>query len=264
MAARERRIRQRFRIGLPLAGAVLLTALVWGLLPLDTVPDAPAHPAVVAGICWAGQLWFVGYALDPKRAVGPLWRYVLGVANAVTLVRGGLYAVVAGFVVVPSASTLAWVPALAYGAGVALDALDGTLARTVGEETRLGEHLDMAFDTFGFVVAPLVAVSWGYLPVWYLSLSAARYVYRGGLGWRRRRGRPVYDPPDSDLGRYLAGVQMVFLTAALAPAVPRDLIWTLAPVVLAPSLGVFARDFLVASGRLGNRPQASADAQPTD
>jgi CDP-diacylglycerol--glycerol-3-phosphate 3-phosphatidyltransferase len=89
------------------------------------------------------------------------------------------------------------------------------------------------------------------LPVWYLSISAARYVFLAGVRWRRFRGRRVFDRPDSDLGKYLAGVQMAFVTVALAPAVPTELIHGVAPLVLAPSLAVFGRDFLIASGRLG-------------
>jgi len=165
----------------------------------------------------------------------------------------GIGAVVAGFVVVPAGTSLVWVPALAYGTGVVLDKLDGVAARTVGDVTVLGRRLDMAFDTFGFVVAPLVAVLWGQLPVWYLSLSAARFVYRGGIAWRQFRSRPLFTEPDSDIGRYLAGVQMVFLTVALAPVIPTWLVWAVAPFVLVPSLLIFSRDFLTVSGRLSTR-----------
>jgi len=122
---------------------------------VDATSQWGLFPAVVAGVCWAGQLWYVGYGLDPGRLTGGFWRRLLGLANVVTLVRGALYAVVAGFVVVPSETALAWVPALCYGTGVALDKLDGIVARTVGRQTELGRRLDMAFDTFGFVVAPL-------------------------------------------------------------------------------------------------------------
>jgi len=65
---------------------------------------------------------------------------------------------------------------------------------------------------------------------------------------RRASGLPVFDRPDSDLGKYLAGVQMIFLTAVLLPAVPTDLGWRLAPIVLTPSLAVFGRDILAISG----------------
>jgi CDP-diacylglycerol--glycerol-3-phosphate 3-phosphatidyltransferase len=240
-------------VGLPLLAATALVALLFRLLPADAAWRWGVSPAVVAGAVWAGQLWYVGFRLDAGRLGGAFWRRLFGLANAVTLVRGALYAVVAGFVVVPPSTALAWAPALCYGFGVALDSLDGTVARTVGQETDIGRRLDMAFDTFGFVAAPLVAVSWGLLPVWYLALSAARYVFRGAVWQRRVRGLPVGDLPDSDLGRYLAGVQMVFVTIALAPPVPTDVVWTLAPLVLAPSLAVFTRDYLFVSGRLPRR-----------
>lgn len=234
------------RVGLPVVGALALTAVVGALFPADAMTRWAVHPAVVAGVCWAGQLWYAGRGLETVRP----WRYVFGMANTLTLLRGGLYAIVAGFLVVPATTDLVWVPAVCYGAGVVLDKLDGMVARTVGEQTTLGTRLDMAFDTFGFVVAPLLAVVWGRLPVWYLSISVARYVYLAGIRWRLLRGRPVLERPDSDLGKYLAGAQMLFITVTLVPTVPTRLVFTLAPVVLVPSLAVFARDFLVVSGRV--------------
>ncbi|WP_424014346.1 CDP-alcohol phosphatidyltransferase family protein [Halorubrum xinjiangense] len=251
-ARRRRSVRVGVGVGLPLVAAVALAALLFWLYPTDATGRWGLSPAVVASACWAGQLWYVGYRLDPERLAGRFWRRLFGLANAVTLVRGALYAVVAGFAVVPPGTSLAWAPALCYGAGVVLDNLDGTLARTLGQETEVGRRLDMAFDTFGFVAAPLVAVLWGLLPVWYLSISAARYVFRGAVWLRRVRGLPVGDLPDSDLGKYLAGVQMVFVTVALVPPVPTRLVWTVAPVVLLPSLAVFTRDYLFVSGRLSD------------
>jgi len=238
-----------FRLALPVAGALALAVFLRPLFDGAGMARWMFHPASVAGVCWAGQLWYAGRGVD--AIPGPAWRRVFGLANLLTLVRSGLYAVVAAFAVVAPAAELTWVPALCYGTGVVLDRLDGAVARTIGEQTELGTRLDMAFDTFGFVAAPMVAVLWGQLPVWYLSISAAKYVYLAGIYSRRLRGRPVFDPPDSDLGKHLAGVQMVFITVALVPPVPTALVWTVAPLVLAPSLLVFARDFLFVSGRLG-------------
>jgi CDP-diacylglycerol--glycerol-3-phosphate 3-phosphatidyltransferase len=110
----------------------------------------------------------------------------------------------------------------------------------------------MACDTVGFLVAPLVGVVWGSLPVWYLSISVARYLFKLGRGWRRRRGKPVYVLPESRVRRPLAGVQMAFITAALCPLVPRSVVWPAAAVVVTPSLVVFARDYLVVAGYLGD------------
>jgi CDP-diacylglycerol--glycerol-3-phosphate 3-phosphatidyltransferase len=88
--------------------------------------------------------------------------------------------------------------------------------------------------------------------VWYLSISVARYLFKLGRGWRRRRGKPVYVLPESRVRRPLAGVQMAFITAALCPLVPRSVVWPAAAVVVTPSLVVFARDYLVVAGYLGD------------
>jgi CDP-diacylglycerol--glycerol-3-phosphate 3-phosphatidyltransferase len=179
----------------------------------------------------------------------------------VTLGRGWLYAAVAGFLLVvpPTDSVWRWLPVLCYGGGAALDWVDGALARTVGRRSVLGEKLDMAFDTVGFLVAPLVGVVWGRLPLWYLSISVARYLFKAGRGWRRTRGRPVYDLPPSRLRRPLAGLQMAFITAALLPIVPVGAVRVAAAAVVVPSLAVFARDYLVVTGRL-RAPSETASA----
>jgi CDP-diacylglycerol--glycerol-3-phosphate 3-phosphatidyltransferase len=216
---------------------------------------APVTPAVVVVTLWtalAAYLVVTVSATPDGRAGG-----TLGLANSLTVARGGLYAVVAAFVTVPPTGRLAWVPAVCYGVGVVFDRLDGSVARTIGRETTLGRRLDMAFDSFGFVAAPLLAVAWGQLPVYYLSLSAARYVYRAGKYQRRLRGLPLYGPPESDLGRYLAGGQMVFLTIVMTPVVPPEPVALVAPLALAPSLGVFGRDYLFVSGRLPTGDEVS-------
>jgi CDP-diacylglycerol--glycerol-3-phosphate 3-phosphatidyltransferase len=252
---RSRSARLGIGIGIPLLAALCFALVLVQLFPAESVGGSALYPAAIAGAAWAGQLWYVGYSLrpDPELVGGDVWRRLFGLANALTLLRGALYAIVAGFLVVPADTDLAWVPALCYGVGVALDKLDGTVARTVGQPTAIGSRLDTAFDTFGFVAAPLVAVLWGLLPVWYLSISAARYVFLAGVHARRLRGLRVYDRPDSDLGKYLAGVQMAFITVALVPAAPTGLVRTVAPAVLAPSLIVFGRDYLAVSGRLPGR-----------
>ncbi|WP_394327142.1 CDP-alcohol phosphatidyltransferase family protein [Halodesulfurarchaeum formicicum] len=237
-------------VGIPLVGAILLTLTLRTLYPLERVDTGVLDPAILAGLFLAAQWTYVNHSLVPAAATDRLLGGVLGIANTLTLLRGALYAVVAGFIVVPPEPPLVWVPAVAYGSGVVLDKLDGLIARSVGEETPLGARLDMAFDTFGFVAAPLVAVRWEFLPVWYLLLSAAKYVYRGGLAWRGQRDQPVYDLPESVIRRYLAGMQMVFLTIALVPVAPRRYVLAVAPFALAASLLVFARDYLVVTGRL--------------
>lgn len=212
---------------------------------------------VAAALPLGYVLWFLQSSLAQNRppagaavsdggfTVGP----TLGLANGITVVRGGLFAGLTGFVLVvpPTGSPWRWLPVAAYGLGAGLDWVDGLVARNAGRRTVLGEKLDMAFDTLGFLVAPLVGVAWGRIPVWYLSLSAARYLFKFGCWQRRRRGLAVGELPPSRLRRPLAGVQMAFITVALLPLVPPAVVRPAAAVVVVPSLALFLRDYLAVS-----------------
>jgi CDP-diacylglycerol--glycerol-3-phosphate 3-phosphatidyltransferase len=215
------------------------------------------------------------------EATEPVVYGTLGVANGVTLGRGWLFAWVAGCLLVPpeavasaasgaataggsgagaATAAWAWVPAVGYGVGAGLDYVDGAIASTVGTRTRLGERLDLAFDTMGFLVAPVVAVAWGALPVWYLGISAARYLFRFGCWVRDRRGLPVGDLPPSRVRRPLAGLQMAVVAFALLPLTSAAVAWPVATVAMVPSLAVFARDYLAVTGRFPEaNPNETAD-----
>lgn len=234
-------------------GSVLVLAA--GAAALHRLLDVTAAVAwvLVVGPIVGFEAWFY----HSRRAQVPTAGRALRVADAVTMVRGWLYAAVAGFVVLPPTTVVAWLPGLCYGTGVALDWFDGRIARRTGGGTRLGERLDMAFDTLGFLVAPVVAVVWGQLPVWYLSLSLARYLFKTGRGLRRWRDRPVHEVPPSERRRQLSGLQMVFVTVALLPLVPAGPLAVLAAVVLAPSLALFARDYLLVAGYLPRAAEQS-------
>ncbi|WP_299262450.1 CDP-alcohol phosphatidyltransferase family protein [Halorientalis sp.] len=227
-------------------GSVLMMAA--GAAVLERLVDfgSAIAWALVAGPIVGFEAWFY----HSRRNLLPTAGAAMRVADAVTLVRGWLYAAVAGFVVLPPTTVVAWLPGLCYGTGVALDWFDGRIARRTGGGTRLGERLDMAFDTVGFLVAPVVAVVWGQLPIWYLSLSAARYLFKAGRGLQRCRDRPVHELPPSDRRRQLSGVHMVFVTVALVPVVPSGPLAAPAAVLLVPSLALFARDYLLMTGYL--------------
>lgn len=245
-----------------LAALAFLAALVGGGGAIATVvgEGLAARWAVGAAGAAGFELWFLYRHLDRNRAGDRERLYrSLGAPNGLTLLRGVGIAAVAGFAFVPPRAALAWLPAILYGVAVALDGLDGYVARATDRTTVLGEKLDMAVDTLGFLVAPLVGVLWGRLPVWYLSLSLARYLFRAGRGLRRRRGRPVYELPPSRVRRPLAGVQMGFIAVALAPVLPTGTVHVAAAVVLAPSLAVFARDYLAVAGVVGPKRNTGSD-----
>ena len=232
-------------------GIVDLADAVWIAAGFASVRWLPPV-AAVSGF----QLWFAYRHLDANRPDGAdggvSVHRSLGLPNLVTLARGALLAALAGFATLTPWPEIAWLPAVLYGSACGLDLLDGFLARRSERTTLLGAKLDLAIDTTGFLVAPVVGVFWNQLPVWYLALSAARYLFKLGCWLRRRRGKPVADLPQSRLRRPLAGLQMGFITVALVPIVPLAAVRPVAAVVLAASLSVFVRDYLVVAGVSGS------------
>ena len=230
--------------------ATVAVAVFWNALRVSLGIAVARRWLVPTAAVLLFELWFLARHLDRNRTTEGALRDTLGFANAITLARGGLYAAVAGFVLVPQTNAVAWIPGVCYGTGALLDWIDGRAAATVGRTTPLGTKLDMAFDTLGFLVAPVVGVLWGRLPVWYLALSFARYGFKAARGARRYRGQPVYELPESRVRQPLAAGQMAFISLALLPLVPVPIVHAVATVVLCPSLAVFVRDYLVVSGRL--------------
>lgn len=242
----------------------------WQIVAISFVPVIGAVAVVLislegrmAGTRWliptvavtGYELWFLRRNLDANHPAGATRdRYdSLGLANTLSLVRGASFAAVAGFVLIDPTPQIAWLPAILYGGGCALDWIDGTVARLSQRKTVLGEKLDMAYDTLGFLVAPLVGVLWGRLPFWYLSLSVASYLFQGRRMLRGYRGKPADELPTSSVRRPLAGVQMAFITVAITPILSPETVRVIAAVVLTPSLIVFGRDYLVVAGYAGRR-----------
>ena len=255
----DRRLRRRLVVpsGWPSAVVVALLVGLGGrslLIHLGS-PAVADRWLVVALPVLVYQVGFLAYQQVDLGLAGDV-SFALRLPTLVTMVRGNLYAVTSGFVLVtPETPLIAWIPGVCYGLGAALDYVDGQLARHLGGPTELGARLDHAFDTLGFLVAPLVGVIWGRLPAVYLSISAARYLFRAGIWWRRRRDLPVAPLPPSRYRRLLAGLQMAFITVALLPVVPPDLVHPVAIVVMSPSLAIFGRDYLHVTGRIAGEDE---------
>ncbi len=179
----------------------------------------------------------------------------LGHGSCVTLIRGLLIAVTAGFLMpalllsLPTA--LLYIPAVAYTAAAIGDALDGVLARRQQQVSRLGAELDTTLDALGLLVAPVLAVITGKLHVSYLLVSIAYYLFVWGLRWRRQHGKAVYPLPPSQLRRQLAGWQMGLVATALWPPIPGGVTQVLGVLFMIPLLIGFWRDWLAVSGRRG-------------
>ena len=188
--------------------------------------------ALTVGLGAAG--WVVGVgcaaiiavALARALARGPDG---LGPASWVTLVRATL---AVGLAALTADSFAHDTPVALYIAlaavALALDLIDGWLARRSGTESDLGARFDGEIDAFLILALSVyVASTYG---AWVLLIGAARYVYLVGqwtLPWMRaalpsRRWRKV-----------ITAVQGVVLTVAAAGILPRTLTQALLAVALA-------------------------------
>lgn len=175
----------------------------------------------------------------------------LGFGNAITLTRGLLVALVAGFLFspLPTDQLLSWTPAILYTVAILLDYLDGFVARLTNHSTQLGEMLDMEFDGLGILIAIAIAIQYGNLPPWYLILGLGRQLFILGLWIRTRLGKPNFDMTKSNNRRLIAGVQMGFISVMLWPILAPPFT-TLACILFSvPLAASFARDWLVVSGQ---------------
>jgi CDP-diacylglycerol--glycerol-3-phosphate 3-phosphatidyltransferase len=142
----------------------------------------------------------------------------LGAGNLVSLFRGALIAALYGFLFSPApAGWLTWVPGVLYTVAALVDYIDGALARLTNHATRLGEILDMYFDGLGMLAATALIVQYGQVPVWYLFIGLARYLFLFGMWLRERLGKRNYPMPPSVRRRGMAAVQMGFVFVMLWP-----------------------------------------------
>ncbi|RJF87604.1 CDP-alcohol phosphatidyltransferase family protein [Oleomonas cavernae] len=137
-----------------------------------------------------------------------------GLANAVTLVRGAMVAVLAGFVVA-DAPALAWVAVALASIALALDGVDGWIARRQGMATAFGARFDMEIDALLIVVLAVLAALSGKAGPWILLAGLLRYLF------------------------VLAGLAVPALNAPLPPSFRRKLVCVvqiLALIVILPPL----------------------------
>lgn len=210
---------------------------------------------------WQASLWTLKVALvmiyeqlfvlrnQRKILSGPNLERLWGTANLLSLSRGTMIALLAGFLfTAKQPGLLGWIPALIYTIQASLDFLDGFCARRTNTQTSMGELLDQEYDGLGILIAVVLVIQWGHLPAVFLYVGVAKYVFGWGISWRRQRGIPVSPLPPSYLRRRLAGFQMGILAVFLWPLAgpPGTLLAEL--IIGVPLLLGFVRDWLLVSG----------------
>ncbi len=226
--------------------AICSIALARSMAPMSN--SAPLRWLFGAALIGVWHLNFVRQHLSQNCADADAAPYpTLGIANIMSTTRGLLNAWLAGFILAPVPSALIWLPAILWTTSALLDIFDGVAARATRRQSLLGEALDMEFDAVAILIICTYTVVHQIMPVWYIALGLARYLFVAGLSWRTNRGLPTADLTDSEQRRVEAGMQMAFMTVVLWPIVGKPL-----TMVAAYSFGVpfgllFLRDWLVVS-----------------
>ncbi|HST85612.1 MAG TPA: CDP-alcohol phosphatidyltransferase family protein [Kineosporiaceae bacterium] len=131
-----------------------------------------------------------------------------------------------------------WLLALVVPA-LALDAVDGIVARRTGTSSAVGARLDMEMDAALLLV--LSAVSIRSLGWWVLALGGMRYAFVAAAWFRPHlRGKLEF----SQFRRVVAAIQGVTLAVALAPVLPLVIARTAVALALVLLMISFGRDVL--------------------
>jgi phosphatidylglycerophosphate synthase len=198
--------------GATLAVTVAAAALMLSALALER------GLALGHGITWRAALAaLAGGVLLLGLAARHLASPVFGWANGVTLGRGALTVLLAAFLGEEGGTAVGWwLVALAVVA-VALDGVDGRLARRRNEVSAFGARFDMEADALLMLV--LAALLWRLdkAGAWILAAGLARYLFvLGSFVWPWL-DRPL---PPSRRRQTVCVLQIVSLIVALAPGVP--------------------------------------------
>ncbi|MDO6584022.1 CDP-alcohol phosphatidyltransferase family protein [Salipiger sp. 1_MG-2023] len=205
--------------------------------------------ALVAGLIADGRaaalpvLGFVLAACGAWAAFAQGWTAArLGPANAVTMARLALVSLLLAPLVSPGLTTGAsgWALFALALSCLALDGLDGALARRSGLAGPWGARFDMEVDSaFGLILA---AVAWrsGAAGPWVLLLGSMRYVFLLAMLVWPWLGAPL---PERLRRKVICVVQIAALALLLMPIASA---WTSAAALIALGLlaGSFAADIL--------------------
>ncbi len=147
-----------------------------------------------------------------------------GAANRVTLLRGGLLALLVGFGVAVLAGDTetgtAWPFVLALIA-LLLDGVDGAVARRTGMCSDFGARFDMELDAAFALVLAILVLAYDRAGLWVLLLGVPRCAFLVAARWLPALRAPAESAAAGDLrgaGRHAGGFAVPLGGAAVAGA----------------------------------------------
>lgn len=186
-----------------------------------------------------------------------------GAANTITLARATLALLLAGLAIevgLPdgglSAATVApehwadsWADSWANGwawavsgialLALALDGIDGPIARATGQESRFGARFDMETDAFLAFVLAVYIVRSDELDAWILALGTLRYVFVVASWFVPALAAELFP---SMRRKAVCVLQVAALCLIISPALSPTLSWLLGVLATLALVGSFARD----------------------
>ncbi|MEO3999930.1 CDP-alcohol phosphatidyltransferase family protein [Mesorhizobium sp. CAU 1732] len=190
--------------------AALLAALATWLAPSD------GKTAVVAAVAVYG----IGIVIAAFGLLATYSHRELGLANAVTQLRAALGAALIVPLAVPGMMPLsddrAWAALAIAATALALDGVDGWLARRSALISSFGARFDMEVDALLALVLSVLALQNGKAGAWVLILGMMRYLFviaGWALPWLQT---PL---PESLRRKVICVVQIGTLVVLLAPTV---------------------------------------------
>lgn len=219
--------------GLAAAAALVVSLHAWLDTPTAWVSASIAVYLVLAAIVY-GYWTGVRFRTDRHDDFG--W------ANRVTLARAVLVAVLGGALAAPEIAERHGVILASMAlAAIALDGLDGWLARMIDGATRFGARFDMEVDALLILVLSVNVVLADRAGAWVLAIGGMRYAFiLAGqlLPWLKG------ELPPSAWRRIVCVVQGIVLAAALLPWLSGLLVQSALLLSLAVLVHSFARDTL--------------------
>lgn len=226
----------RRRTALATGTAIVLTIAVTLALSLVLARVAGGDTRIPARALVYSVL---GGALVWLLAAKHLQTSEFGAANRVTLARSALALLLLALLGSERSAALAWTSVAFALLALALDGVDGDLARRRGEASAFGARFDMEADALTILVLSALVWQQGKAGVWILLAGALRYVFVAAgfaLRWLAR------ELPPSRRRQTACVVQIASLIVCLLPIVVPPLSDAIALVGLVLLLGSFAAD----------------------
>jgi phosphatidylglycerophosphate synthase len=185
----------------------------------------------------------VGGTLTALLAMRHLSADAFGAANRVTLMRGAMLAMLVACV---GEATAAWLVVVVAGTTIALDGVDGWLARRNGTASAFGARFDMETDALSLLVLTVLVWQLGKAGTWVLGAGLLRYAFVSVAVLVPRFDRPL---PERLRRKAAFVIAFILLIVAAAPIVAPPFGRALAAAALALLVASFAIDSIYLARR---------------